>query len=291
MQLNIDPRWRGLRDWRPDWRSLAILRYLLVFLVLLQAARMVWSLVVPLGAFGDWRPQPAMSRDAAAGTLTGFDPFFRLEQPVAAAPTGVVTSLQLVLFGIRVDEASGRGSAIIATPDGQQKSYSVGDEIMPGVTLKQVAFDHVTLDRNGASEDLFIDQSQPAAPVAPGDAGAPPAPMVDTPSVAPPPPPAATAPRESSFTPAEISGGVGFIPRIDGGRVTGLVVRPQGGSDVFQRVGFRNGDVITKVNGRPVSGADDMRSIAAGMANGGNLSVSVERGAEILPLVISVKGS
>ena len=76
-------------------------------------------------------------------------------------------SLDLVLLGTRVDAASGRGSAILATPDGQQKSVGVGEEIMPGVRLAAVEFESVTLDRGGAREQLYIDQSGSAADAAP----------------------------------------------------------------------------------------------------------------------------
>jgi general secretion pathway protein C len=72
-----------------------------------------------------------------------------------------------VLLGTRVDAASGRGSAILATPDGQQKSVGVGEEIMPGVRLAAVEFESVTLDRGGAREQLYIDQSGSAADAAP----------------------------------------------------------------------------------------------------------------------------
>lgn len=285
MPLEMDARLRGLRRWVRDWSLVAILRAVLVVLLLVQVARLAWALVSPIGPLGDWRPAAPMAREAAAGVLAGFDPFFRLDRPAAPA-AGVVTNLQLALFGTRLDDATGRGSAIIATPDGVQKSYAVGDEIVPGVKLKEVAFDHVTLDRGGAAEDLFIDQSGAAA----GQAPAPAAPATDS-SLA--PPPADDAPRNSDddgVSLAELRQGIGFIPRIDGGRVTGLAVRPQGGGGLFSRLGFHSGDVVTQVNGHPVNGAQDLQSAAAGLADGGNLSVSVERGAEVLPLVIRVKG-
>ncbi len=89
-----------------------------------------------------------------------------------------VTSLNLKLFGIRQDQASGQGSAIIAGSDGQQRSIAVGEEIEPGVTLKAVGFDSVTISRGGADEQLFMDQSQaPATVAAPTGPAAPAAPV------------------------------------------------------------------------------------------------------------------
>ena len=125
------------------------------------------------------------------------------------AAGGNVTSLSLKLYGIQLNEASGSGSAIIAGADGVQMSYALGDEIVPGVKLKAVFFDHVLLDRGGAEESLFIDQSSPAP-----EAGGPPvagttpmpgvaAPMQAAPVVPAPVPPAPLTQRmrEASTTP------------------------------------------------------------------------------------------
>ena len=77
----------------------------------------------------------------------------------------MVTSLNLKLYGVREDRATGRGSAIIALPDGRQLSFAVGEEIMPGVTLTAVGFDNVTISRGGTAEQIFLDQSPPAQTV------------------------------------------------------------------------------------------------------------------------------
>lgn len=118
----------------------------------LLLARLIWLAITPAGALGDWQaPAPTLVAGVAV------DPFF----PQGEAPADAVSGLDLALVGTRVDAAAGRGSAIIATPDGQQQSYGTGDDIMPGVKLVAVAFDSVTLDRGGARETLYIDQSGP----------------------------------------------------------------------------------------------------------------------------------
>ncbi|MGO7251648.1 type II secretion system protein N, partial [Rhizobium brockwellii] len=91
-----------------------------------------WVIVTPVSPLGEWRPLAPAIAGSASAILEGFDPFFRV-QGQQAAPDAV-TTLQLTLFGTRLDEASGRGSAILAGPDGVQRSVSVGEEIQPGVT-------------------------------------------------------------------------------------------------------------------------------------------------------------
>ncbi|HEX8308598.1 MAG TPA: type II secretion system protein N [Allosphingosinicella sp.] len=184
-------RARGVNGW-------TVLELALLALIALQCARLIWTALTPVGPLGEWQDSDVRS-DSPVGLLGGFDPFFRLSG--AAGPV-TVTSLNLKLFGIRQDQASGRGSAIIAGSDGQQRSIAVGEEIEPGVTLKSVDFDSVTISRGGADEQLFMDQSQAPTSVAPPPAGpaAPTVPVINpTSSVepgGPPVPPSRPQPTE-----------------------------------------------------------------------------------------------
>ncbi|HVJ00013.1 MAG TPA: type II secretion system protein N [Sphingomonas sp.] len=125
-------------------------------------ARLLWTIATPVGPFGDWRPrQPAdLPMGARMALFTRSDPFFRTASDDDGAQA--VTSLPFKLMGVRINEATGLGSAIIATPDDVQTSYAVGDEITGGAKLKAVAIDHVVLDKGGADELLYLDQSEPA---------------------------------------------------------------------------------------------------------------------------------
>jgi general secretion pathway protein C len=167
----------GTRRTRADRIIISIAAGLLLLLGW-QIARLVLVLMTPAGPLG---PPPATA--GASGkdreVAMRFDPFFR---QTSEAASGVVTSLPLKLFGTRIDFATGRGSAIIATPDGVQSSYLVGETVISGAKLASVAGDHVEIDRNGTRERLYLDQSVPASTPAVGTAP-PPAPM--TPPVAP----------------------------------------------------------------------------------------------------------
>jgi general secretion pathway protein C len=169
-------RARGVNGW-------TVLELVILGLIALQCARLIWTAVTPVGPLGGWQSAAAVRSDASAGLLGDFDPFFRLSG--AAGPV-TITSLNLKLFGIRQDQASGRGSAILAGSDGQQRSVAVGEEIEPGVTLKSVDFDSVTISRGGADEQLFMDQSQAPTTVTPraGSAPAAPTPPVIQPTTA-----------------------------------------------------------------------------------------------------------
>ncbi|HEU0067185.1 MAG TPA: type II secretion system protein N [Sphingomonas sp.] len=273
MRLKLDARGRAMLRRLPSVNVYSAAELLLMAGLAVQAARLVWTIVTPVSPLGDWRPASVADVAAPIATISAFDPFFRLSN--GGSQPAVVTALQLTLFGTRIDEATGRGSAIIAGPDGVQNSIAVGEEIQPGVRLKAVAFDHVTIDRGGAAEDLFLDQSGGAAPVqagAPGTAGAlPPQPG-------------------GGVSVAQLRQDIGFIPRIDRGRVSGLVVRSQGSGAAFRQAGLRDGDVVTSMGGRPVTGPDDLDRIARDFAGGGNVPITVERGQDTLPLAITIAG-
>lgn len=211
-----------------------------------------WTLVRPLGPVGDWQAKGSTLAVADATILTRFDPFFRA---TAGAAPAAVTSLPLKLFGIRIDQAMGRGSAIIQTPDNIQSSFAVGDEIVPGVVLRSVAFDSVTIERGGTSEQLFLDQSVAAA-----------VPATGAPAVAGVPPATATA----------IANLVAFAPRIVNGAVSGILVTPKGPADQFAATGLQSGDVVTQINGAAIRSLDD--ATAALAAGGAQPTLTVERG-------------
>ncbi|WP_211325779.1 type II secretion system protein N [Hephaestia caeni] len=125
-------------------------------------ARLVWAIATPVGPLGTWQPRQPVDLPVGArlASFARFDPFYRTAPDDDGAQA--VTSLPLKLMGVRINEATGLGSAIIATPDDVQTSYAVGDEITGGARLKAVAIDHVVIDKGGADELLYLDQSEPA---------------------------------------------------------------------------------------------------------------------------------
>jgi len=256
----------------------------LLVLLVMQIARLLWALVTPVGLFGEWRAREpvVVGADARSALFAGFDPFFRTGVAVGPGETPVqqVTSLPLKLFGIRVNEASGTGSAIIANEGGEQQSYAVGDEIAPGVKLKSVQFDHVVIERGGATETLYIDQSGGDVATAAPAPGAPEGGGIAAPALGAQPPPAGT------LTPDRLMNAISLAPRTERGGVTGLVVSAKGGGEVFAQAGFRPGDIIVQVNGQPIRSAGDMAALQGSIRPGARISLMVERGSATVPIAL-----
>lgn len=242
----------------PRANPAAVAEGALIAIVLLLAGRLAWTLFSPLDGAGEAPAQP-VSRPLSV--LAAFDPFFRMSG--GAAGPAVVTALDLKLFGIRQDQVSGRGSAIIGTPNGTQRSIAVGEEVAPGAVLTRVDFDSVTIRRNGAEEQLFMDQPEGGAA----------APAAAAPQAAAPAAPVASA------APAPVAGldrAIAYSPRMAAGAFAGLVLRPQGDGAAFRAAGLQPGDVLVAVNGRRLRSAGEAGALLAG-AGSGRISLQVER--------------
>lgn len=249
---------------------------LLLALISIQLARLFWVLIVPVGPYGGWKPAQArmLPQQTQAALIGTVDPFFRNAQPAASAAPATSTS-GLQLFGVRQAGASGGGSAIIGAADGEQKSYAVGEEVLPGVKLAAVAFDYVLLDRGGVQERLAF----------PGDAPVEPSSATSASSAA-----AAPAPG-APLTASAVRDGVAFGPRTSAGRVTGIVVSPGRNAALFQSTGFRSGDVIVAVNGARIASAVDVAQLQNAVTPGARLALTVERGAQAVPISLNIAGN
>ena len=246
-----------------------IIWWLLAVGIVVAGAVLFWTAITPVSPLGEWRPTRVRVMDSGlrSALITGFDPFNRDLAIAAAGPAtaGMVTDLPLTLYGIRFNPLSGAGSAIIGGSDGVQDVYRIGDEIMPGATLSALAFDHVTISRGGSSELLYLDQSKPVNPTVP----------------------VVRPPRTSTLGGASVSelqGAINF-GAADGG---GLTVTPGGDGSVFARTGLRSGDVVTGVNGTPVSGQQDAARIAGALRPGSTLNLTVRRNGREVPVNITV---
>lgn len=253
-----------------------VLWWLLAAVIAGLAAAILWAIVTPVSPLGAWRPRgvEVMPAPARAALFAAIDPFNREVKPQGAqARSDAVTSLALTLYATRATPG-GAGSAIIAGADGIQQVYRVGDEVQPGVKLVGVAFDSVTLDRSGARELLYIDQSK-AAP----DARA----VVAEHPVA---PPAETAPGQ--LTVDKVRSGILFAPHAENGSVSGLEVQSAGDGSAFRTAGFEPGDIVTAVGGKAITGPADVSALVGQLKPGSSIAVTVKRGGRQLPLAITL---
>ena len=263
-------------------RGALVARGLLLLLglgCLVQMLRILFIFLTPIGPTSGATLGAEGPESAAAIAMNANANIFGAAR--AADGPANVTALPLTLYGTR---SGASGSAIIAAADGVQKSIGVGEEIIPGVRLASVAFDHVEIDNRGAREALYIDQDGPAVAENGGGANAAAQPVAVPMSapVAPPATPPATP--QIPYNAASLRIGLALSPQMAGGQVAGLAVRESGDGSAFAAAGFRAGDVIRAINGTPVTNAADAQAFFAALRPGRALPVSVERGGRTITL-------
>lgn len=205
--------------------------------------------------------------------------------PVEIGIDAPETSLNLTLVGRRAepDPQSELGSAIIQTPDGQQKPYYVGDEIIRGVTLKAVSEDFVTLSLDGKLERLSMENGELSVLQRPQDA----APTENVARVA------RSAPVNAGPTPSRpASAGTLTVQQFlqahrltrettEEGELLGYrIEQTQPGFDLSS-VGLQSGDIVQKIGNSDLTrGQAQWARIISDISEGRVNSVTVLRGGQ-----------
>lgn len=237
-------------------------------------AALIWASIVPIGAFGDWKGS-ALLPPPPRQDFAGLDPLFGFQ---ASGGPMVVSDSGLELFGLRMDRASGRGSAILAAEGEPQQSFDVGEEVAPGVVLLTVEPDHVVLSRGGAEEVIFLDQSEPATRVAGDESSAEREEVgVDVPGGQ-----AGSAPGAA----ADLSAAVRFARRAPG--ETGVEMQPGGDGNLFRRSGLQADDVLISIDGNAVSDPGAASTALGNATSGQTISLVIERQGSRIPVTVRV---
>lgn len=240
------------------------LKAILLALVAMQLAKLFWIVATPVGPFGEWQPAPPrlLSPEAQTAVIAAVDPFFR-PGAMQASAASAGPSLGLQLFGTRASQGGLPGSAILGTSDGEQNSYALGEEVAPGVKLSAVFFDHVVLSRGAVSQTVYMAGAEGAA--------------------------SGEGQSSSGSAIASLVGNAFQLkPRSQGERVTGVLVTPGSSPQLFAASGFRDGDVIVAVNGAQITSMIDVQQLQSSIAPGARLLLTVERGADKVPIALNL---
>lgn len=264
-----------LRNLRPEtirealrqapWQRIAV--GVLGLILLVQVGRLVWLFVPPAPVL------PAASATSAKpiemGILTRFDAFFRTGAPSSLAGASGAEASQLRLFGVRAG-GEGGGSAIIGLADGRQLSVGVGEEVEPGLILREVGPDFVTLARGESLSRLAFTET-------PTGAASPPPPP-STEQVVTPSPAAASA--TSVVDPQRLMAQASLRPRIQGLGVTGFTVSSAGNASELRAAGLQAGDVILSVNGTALNSPQAIGTLRGQLASAPSAEIQYERNGE-----------
>ena len=247
-----------------------VVEAVLIGLLLLQAGRLVWIVVDPKAPSMAPLAQ-APIKPADLNVFQRFDAFFRTGGLSSLADVTNADTAQLRLFGVRSGGA-GDGSAIIGLADGRQVSVGVGEEVEPGLVLKEVGQDYVTLARGLSVSRLVFSEipvgAPPPPPPPPGEQVVGPAAPASAPSV-----PAAVV------DPSRLMAQASLRPRMQGMAIKGFTV--SGSGDQLAAAGLQAGDVILSVNGNELTGLDRIAALRGQLANSANAEVRFERAGQV----------
>lgn len=205
------------------------------------------------------RINPFASQAAATGTLSGSE-----------------TTLDLKLSGVRAVEGNTMASsAVISFPDGAQKRFVPGDEVMPGVVLINVTGDAAHLSRDGLLEILSLNPGRTAPFAVPSEPAA-----SGTLVMA-----AASTPEATPITPTALAADTVMMPEMRSGRVSGYRLEPRG-AGAFEAAGLESGDLILRVNGQAIEGLQP-EQIHQSVASGSDVALDVVRQGAIVRLRVS----
>jgi general secretion pathway protein C len=256
---------------RPD-RVRAGVELALALVLAVQLGRLILIAVEPAGQAATNTP-PAALKPVDYAVFQRFDAFFRTGGQSSLAEASAAGSGQMRLYGLRSDGAGG-GSAIIGLADGRQVSVGVGEEVEPGLVLRGVGADHVTLARGGSvSRLVFTDLPMGVAPVPPP----PPGPQTVTPTPAVSVAPAAVP----AVDPARLLGQAGLRPRMRGARLDGFTVSGAGDAAVLRAAGLQAGDVILAVNGQPLDSLERIAALRSQLADSTGAELRIERDGQV----------
>ncbi len=255
---------RGVWSARPD-RVRAVVEVALALVLVVQLGRLVWIVAEPGDPAAATTTAGVPARAVDFAVFQRFDAFFRTGGQSSLAEATAAGSSQMRLYGLRSDGAGG-GSAIIGLADGRQVSVGVGEAVEPGLVLRGVGADHVTLARGSSvSRLIFSDIPLGVAQPPPPPAG----PQTVTPT------PTATA--GASVDPARLMTQAGLRPRMRGLRLDGFTVSGAGDAAVLRAAGLQPGDVILAVNGQPLDSVERIAALRAQLADSSGAELRFER--------------
>lgn len=273
-----------------------LITLLLMAVVVVMLGRLTWMIVEPSSVL----PAVDASRfDPVAGgsegvrvrdyedvaTLSVFGSAAATANRVVNAPD---TSLSWVLKGVLADPDPERSGAILA-PQGQpEKYYRVGAELPGSVRLEQVLADRVILARDGKLETLRL-QRRPLSSGAPAPSRRTAnLPQVDTSMTLASDGGVARIDRETWMNdPQRFLEVVSASPVMIDGAMYGLEVSPARNAREFEAAGLQAGDVVTSVEGTPVSEINDYRDILQELT-GDSVSLTLERNGEPMTITITM---
>lgn len=242
---------------------------ILVIALAAQLASLVWRLLAPPQSMA---PVAAPSTAAPTGPNLAQIVQAHLFGTAAVEATGdaasaPATSLRLVLAGTIAGQDPATGWAIIGQTAQNAKVYATGANVEGGAKLREVYADRVILERAGRLEALALPRLTGGGAPVPVAARSAPA-QQDL---------AANIQSMMQRDPIGVSEFIRPQPVFAGGQQKGYRVYPGRNRAQFASLGLMPGDLVTQVNGAPLTDPNSGLETLRGIGAGGAVTLTIER--------------
>jgi general secretion pathway protein C len=284
-----------------------VVRVILVFCLALSLGRLFWLVfpvpIIPAGSVAvatSSAPADTNNNAVNISQIKSLPVFGKVEAPkpqdqqqqqqqAAAVDTNVATTqLNLTLVGVVASSEETSSRAIIGSGD-KQDVYAINDTLPVGnnVTLAKVMADRVIVNNNGQYESVWLYQADPnAAPISQASMSPAEQPIYPTgrPGFG---GPEMQAPQDNgSSTVVEVSRNLSDVLAMsihrENGKVVGYKIRPGRDAERFKAFGLQNDDVVTAINGTPLTDPTKIMEVYKSMGNTTSASLEIKRGGNVI---------
>lgn len=245
---------------------------------------LLWNAGVTMQDIRAWfhhKPQSAGAARAAVipqpptvASLHNAQPVGRMGTDSSASKT----PLRLLLVRTEPGQNSHSGRAILGVDRDHPQTYLAGAILENGARIDEIYRDHVMLVKGGQHTPLYIDHQVASEPAARKQSA-----LLMVGGASPEPP----HPRDREDLVTDF---VRPVPVYRSGAIAGFQVYPGRRSAPFNQWGLKAGDVITDLNGQPLTDPDQVLQILQGLLEGEALQATVQREGGT-PLSISLDGA
>jgi len=253
-----------------------------------QAAALTWS-VVETATISPGLPPPTNLAVQAngAGTRVSMESVAAMhlfgtaetvpEALAAAAVDAPETRLNLKLRGILAAEPAEFSRAIIGSGN-DDKVYAVGAAVPGGASVEAVLADRVLLRRAGRLETLRLPRESADGSIS-YEARAPER-DVEQPDFA-------QMRQEIVQDPARLSELLRYSPVLENGEIRGYRIYPARDRARFAQIGLQPGDIVTAINGTPLSDPGQAMEMMNNLTDASNITLTVERNGSAQDITLS----
>ena len=255
-----------------------------VFSVLLLAwllAELTWSLIPQHAQEMATGPAPIANVRTVDAARVADRHLFGIAGVQGNAGNAPDTTLARILHGIVSGKRASDSRALVVV-NGDEEPYAIGAQLPGGAVIRAIYVDRVLLERDGRLEALRLPKSD--------SAGSPSSmqPMAMQPRTMAPPQNLGQLRQQIMNNPQRLLDVVRAMPVSDHGKLTGYRIYPAGNPSMFNQLGLKPGDVVTGVNGIPLTDPAQSMRVLSSLKTSEQVSVSLLRNGQTQTQVLQM---